>query len=70
MWIVKYLPSQKKRLKLFAEVCKGLNHFVEMKVRERKSKMGDLKECEDFIISYLREVQNSNGKLEDRYIKQ
>ena len=68
MWIVKYLPSQRKRLKLFAEDCKCLNHFVEMKVRERKSKMEDFKECKDFIASYLREVQNSDGKLEDRYI--
>ena len=67
LWFVKYLPSQKEKLKRFAEYCKRLNNFVRKKVKQRKLKMEDGKQCKDFITSYLKEVQNSNGALEDRY---
>ena len=66
-WFLQYLPSYKKLLEELKNVCNRLHTYINERVHERKEIMQTGKDSTDFISMYLREVEKSGGKLEDRY---
>ena len=67
-WFVKYLPSQRKRIEEFKKMSAILNSFAEKKIAETKENLEKGRESSDFISVYLKEVEKSKGKLQDRYV--
>ena len=67
VWFVKYIPSQRRRIEEFRKHTRIFNHYVSKKIEETKQSMNDEEETSNFISAYLKEVENSNGKLQDRY---
>ena len=45
-----------------------LNDFAQKKIAQTKENLDNGIESSDFISVYLKEVENSKGKLQDRYI--
>ena len=67
IWFFQYLPSYKKLLRAFKTVCNRVHAYVAGKELERKESMQRGQDSTDFISMYLKEVEKSDGKLEDRY---
>ena len=67
-WFVRYLPSERKRIQEFKKMSAILNDFAQKKIAQTKENLDNGIESSDFISVYLKEVENSKNKLQDRYI--
>ena len=63
---MKYIPSQRKRIEEFKKVSDYFNNFAWRKIEETKKHMKSGEESSDFISGYLKEIEKSEGKLQDR----
>ncbi len=65
-WLLRYLPAGRRRMDKFRATSEAFNKFTAEKVAEVRSKMKEGEEPTNFIAAYLKEVEKSKGKLEDR----
>ena len=50
-------------------VADKLNDFAWKKISELKENIKTNEETNNFISSYLKEIEKSDGKMEDRYVE-
>ena len=66
LWFAKYLPSQRRKIQEFKKHINFADNFMWKKIKERREIMKKGEETSDFISVYLKEVDKSGGKLQDR----
>ncbi len=66
MWFYRHLPSGRRQLQHFRSVADEFNAFATRKIAEVRREMEAGDEQSNFIANYLREVEKSGGKLDDR----
>ena len=62
----RYLPSGRRQLRQFQLVADFINQFALEKIKEVKENIKGNEKASNFISAYLREIEKSDGKLEDR----
>ena len=63
---MKYIPSQRRKIEEFKKHVNFADSFMWRKIEERREIMKKGEESSDFISAYLKEVDKSGGKLQNR----
>ncbi len=68
VWFWKYLPGPARRIRYIKQRSDCMLRFITARVQDRRDNLqqANHQEDSDFISAYLREVQKSDGKLDDR----
>ena len=63
---MKYIPSQRRKIEEFKKHVNFADNFMWRKIEERREFMKKGEESSDFISAYLKEVDKSGSKLQNR----